>query len=106
MDTPHMRRLCLDCMVRTTDKGRCDLCRRKRNTALGTKQQRGYDAEYTRNRALVLAGNPPCHYCPRPATTAGHIRSIKRGGGSNIENLQPECYPCNVGKSNRAKAGC
>ena len=59
------------------------------------------DAEYRRERARVLAGNPPCHYCGRrPATTADHVVSVARGGG-HVGNLVPACRSCNASKGAR-----
>lgn len=57
------------------------------------------DAEYRRNRALVLKGGPPCslqlHGCTGAATTADHKVAVARGGTNRIENLQPACSSCN-----------
>lgn len=62
------------------------------------------DAEYRRERELVLAGDPPCALrlvCDgAPATTADHVIPASKGGG-NRGNLQPACGPCNARKSDR-----
>jgi 5-methylcytosine-specific restriction endonuclease McrA len=60
----------------------------------------GRDPVYRRNRKLVLAGSPCCHWCPAPATTADHLVPAARGGGNELANLVPACEPCN--KARRA----
>lgn len=67
----------------------------------GTRQARGYDATHDRNRATLLADNPPCHKCGAPATTAGHIVPRIDGGTSDLANLAPECGPCNYSEGGR-----
>lgn len=57
---------------------------------------RGYDAEYRHNRATVLDGDPPCHWCARPATVADHVIALADGGTSHLDNLVPSCVPCNA----------
>ena len=54
--------------------------------------------EYQRNRKTILADNPPCTYCGKPATTADHIIEIDRGGDHSLENLTPACLKCNSKK--------
>ncbi|MFF4652396.1 HNH endonuclease [Streptomyces sp. NPDC001380] len=64
--------------------------------------ERGYNAEYRRNRRIVLAGNPLCSLCNlRPAGTADHIVPLSRGGTNNLSNLRPACGPCNYSRGNR-----
>ena len=49
-------------------------------------------------RALVLAGDQPCHYCGGPATAVDHVLAVARGGQDCIGNLVPACNPCNSEK--------
>lgn len=56
---------------------------------------RAQDAEYARNRKVVLAGDPPCHWCGAPATTADHLLAVARGGTNALANLAPACSSCN-----------
>ena len=59
------------------------------------------DPEYRRNRLIVLAGNPNCHWgCGRRATSADHLVAVANGGSNALSNLVPACEPCN--KSRRA----
>jgi 5-methylcytosine-specific restriction endonuclease McrA len=50
-------------------------------------------------RALVIATyGTVCWRCRKPITgkvTVGHVVDRARGGGDGIENLRPECEPCN-----------
>jgi 5-methylcytosine-specific restriction endonuclease McrA len=53
------------------------------------------DAVYIRNRKILLAGKPMCHWCKvRPATTADHLVGAPHGT-HNLENLVPACADCN-----------
>lgn len=60
------------------------------------------DAEYARNRRVVLAGAPACALrilCSgAAATTADHIVAVTNGGTNDLSNLQPACQPCNSSK--------
>nr|WP_255511149.1 HNH endonuclease signature motif containing protein [Micromonospora sp. WP24] len=81
---------------------RCDKHRPRRVHTLSSAQ-RGYNQEYQRNRALVLADGPVCSLCRRrTATTADHILPLSRGGTNDLANLRPACGPCNYGRGNRA----
>lgn len=67
-----------------------------------TRQARGLDAEYERNRELVLFRDRyRCSYCGEPATTADHVIPRNAGGPSTIDNLVAACQPCNRAKSDR-----
>jgi hypothetical protein len=56
-----------------------------------------YGRRYREARARLLAGNPPCWWCGKPATTADHVPSIKEAGRPHL-NLVPACAPCNYGR--------
>lgn len=51
--------------------------------------------EYQRNRKQLLADNPPCAWCGKPATTADHLIELDRGGSHDLTNLVPACSQCN-----------
>lgn len=96
---------CLDCNKMITSGSRCTTCKarvqRERDQRRGTPQQRGYTAEYTKNRAIILADGPVCHWCPAPATTADHLVPLFKGGSNELANLVPACSPCNSGRGGR-----
>lgn len=92
------RRPCLDCR-RPTTATRCRPCRlaaeRERDRARGSRQERGLDATYDRNRKALLAAAQVCAICGRPGTaddplTAGHIVARADGGGNTPDNLRAE----------------
>ena len=53
------------------------------------------DLTYRRNRQTLLADNPPCYRCGKPADTADHIIEVDRGGTNEMDNLRPACRRCN-----------
>lgn len=66
-----------------------------------TAAARGYDAEWRRIRAAVLAEEPLCRLCSdRGETTAAtcvdHIRPQSKGGTHDRENLRPLCSRCHA----------
>lgn len=61
-------------------------------------------------RALKLASNPLCEYCPpgvvTPATQVDHRLAIKKGGDPWAwANLASTCAPCHTDKTNREDGG-
>ena len=102
-----MRRPCLDCGVLTDGKTRCSACtrarQRRRDAMRGSSAQRGYDAQYYRNRERVLASSPACVYCGRQADTVDHVLPVRLGGTSILDNLVPACRRCNLSRG--AKLG-
>jgi len=80
---------------------RCSSCRsayqRRRDARRGTPAQRGYNAEYQRNRKAVLAASDGmCAWgCGRAATTVDHVVPLARGGSNDLDNLVPACATCN-----------
>lgn len=65
-----------------------------------------YPAEYRRNREIVLAGNPPCHWCGTRVTletgSPDHYPIPRsEGGGHGLDNLVPSCRPCNMARGAR-----
>lgn len=64
----------------------------------GKTSARGYGSAYRRARARLLADNPPCHWCGKPATTADHEPPMDVVGYPHL-NLVPACGPCNFGRT-------
>jgi 5-methylcytosine-specific restriction protein A len=60
---------------------------------------RGYDAEYKRNRPIVLERDPVCtiqsHCMGAPSVEVDHIQPVSRGGGNDLGNLRGACHRCN-----------
>jgi 5-methylcytosine-specific restriction endonuclease McrA len=59
------------------------------------RQHTTNDLTYRRNRQTLLADNPPCYRCGKPADTADHIIEVDRGGTHDMDNLRPACRKCN-----------
>ncbi|MFF3992454.1 HNH endonuclease signature motif containing protein [Streptomyces cyaneofuscatus] len=75
---------------------------RKRQHPRPSPWARGYNTQYLKARAAILAATPLCAICySRPATTADHIVPLSRGGTNDIQNLRPACGPCNFSRDNR-----
>ncbi|WP_432029252.1 HNH endonuclease [Streptomyces sp. 1222.5] len=90
---------------------RCEPCasagakrrEQKRKHTRPSAWARGYNADYRKARAAILAANPVCSICnARPAATADHIVPLSRGGTNEMRNLRPACGPCNFSRGNRA----
>jgi 5-methylcytosine-specific restriction endonuclease McrA len=47
------------------------------------RQHTTNDLTYRRNRQTLLADNPPCYRCGKPADTADHIIEVFQGGGND-----------------------
>lgn len=51
-------------------------------------------------REHLLSKEPICRLCKNAAATeVDHIEPLSKGGGNEIENLQPICRPCHIDKS-------
>lgn len=101
---------CARCGRLVTGKGMCQDCgrarARERERHRPTPSQRGYTAEYRRNRAQVLATNPPCHWCgTTPATVCDHLVPLSQGGSNDTANLVPSCVACNARRVTRPPTG-
>jgi len=88
-----------------TLQSRCTDCHRARDRRRRpSPSQRGYTAEYRRNRAQILADHPVCALCGRAAaSTLDHIVPLHAGGTNALENLRPACAPCNIRRGNRTR---
>lgn len=86
---------------RLTSGGYCTTHRAERERARGTRQERGYDADYDRRRKAALDGATRCSSCgaafsdDNPAT-GGHVVDI-RAGGTTADGVVAECRRCNLG---------
>lgn len=98
----------------------CDACARARRARSEagrlSRRERGYDAEYDRNRRVVVglafqmadAGTPAeCVLCFRPCLrgqnlTAEHLVPLRKGGSSELVNLGPAHSGCNSGWRRRS----
>lgn len=84
-----------------SSKTRCIDCTRTRDRARGTRQARGYDAQYERQlQDPEYLAATHCSECGGPFTvdnpkTGGHSVAIRHGGkGSKVV---PHCRRCNYG---------
>ena len=79
-------------------------------------RERGYDAEYDRNRRLVLREETVCHICGQPVDktlsgrdrmgpTLDHLVPRARGGTNARSNLRLAHLSCNSAKRAGVQAG-
>jgi hypothetical protein len=86
--------ICADCKPAET---------RRRDQRRGTPSQRGYDAEYRRNRLVVVdqaKRGKPCCICglgfnEDELVTAEHVIPLRHGGSNDKSNLSPAHSGCN-----------
>ncbi len=72
----------------------------------GTRQERGYTADWYRIVKRKIREQPWCSICGHPGSkdnplTGGHIRPLVKGGTSTEDNCQVECLHCNSSKQDR-----
>jgi len=68
----------------------------------GTACKRGYDRQWRKLRAVIIAQSPMCRACERrPSTDVDHITPKRRGGTDERENLQALCHQCHASKTAR-----
>ena len=68
------------------------------HTARPGKARHGSTRQLRKHRAAILATNPPCFYCPAPATQVDHRYPVSLGGTDTLDNLVPACSRCNQAK--------
>jgi len=76
----------------------CPIHARRPWEGRGSARARGYDAEYERNRRLVMREEAHCGLCGAPGRAddqADHILPLARGGTSARENLRRAHKRCN-----------
>ena len=83
---------------------------RARDQRRGTRQQRGLDAEYDRNRAIIMTTATVCAICGQPGTasdplTAGHVVGRAQGGTNGLDNLRAEHASFNYSQGKRVCRG-
>ena len=98
------KRRCRDCptlVEQGVRGGRCQPCAREHDKARGSREARGYDAEFERAKLQPEYVNAThCAACGKPFTannpkTGGHSVAIRNGGqGSKVV---PHCRRCNYG---------
>ena len=104
---------CLTCGVPTKGKPLCpdhaevkaqrDAQRANQRTHSVPTHKRGYDAQWRKVRALVLANDRQCHWCGAHADTVDHLVPISVDPSLRLvlENLVPGCRPCNSARATR-----
>lgn len=66
---------------------------------------RGYGARWRKLRKMVLAAQPLCVRCDRPAKHVDHIVPRSQGGDDSMANLQALCATCHNRKTAREDGG-
>jgi 5-methylcytosine-specific restriction endonuclease McrA len=82
----------------------CPLHARRPWEGRTSARARGYDAEYERNRLIVLAEEDRCALCGGPGLAndqADHIIPVVKGGTSARANLRRAHRRCNLARARR-----
>jgi len=94
--------------------GRCAHCHReaarrrreREKAATGKHSPKEWEEKAATYLACPLCNRPWSDCRPFPgsskAFTKGHILALEDGGSNAIENLQPECMECNLGKPKKS----
>lgn len=93
---------CIDCQ-----RGRGEEVRHRLAAGLvcGTPEYEAMQFPFVAWGEKLTACDNRCAHCDkREPMTIDHILPFSKGGGMNIENLQPLCLSCNCRKGNRTKA--
>ena len=64
-----------------------------------SRQDQGYDAEWTQISQAHLKEYPYCVKCGRPAVHCDHIIPIRDGGTNDAGNRQSMCHSCHNSKT-------
>ena len=95
---------CIDCGALVRGASRCPShqlqTNRRIEKARGTRQERGYGAEWMRLRARALRAQPWCGDCmtegrPDNPLTGDHIVPLSAGGRNEPGNIRILCRRCN-----------
>jgi hypothetical protein len=95
---------CDDCNAIKVAKWKATMAQRTNNSNRGSRQSRGYDAMYDRNRKIVIhtaiVEHQVCVLCHLPFVnesdiTAEHLIPRRNGGTSELSNLGPAHKTCN-----------
>ena len=95
---------CIDCGTLVRGASRCAshqlVMNRRIEKARGTRQERGYGAEWMRLRAKALRAQPWCGDCmteghPDNPLTGDHIVPLSAGGRNELSNVRILCRRCN-----------
>jgi 5-methylcytosine-specific restriction endonuclease McrA len=114
-------RWCADCgqLFDTAAGGsRCPTCKPKANQARQARYdrhrpsawRRGYNSDYHRNSAPILAAAKACSWCGREFTqdlpaTMDHVTPLSHGGTNDPSNLVAACKPCNSSRGSHLRRG-
>lgn len=72
-----------------------------------SRQARGFDAEYDRNRAIVMREETHCWLCRQPGEAddhADHVIARSKGGSNDRSNLRRAHRRCNLKRGSRGIA--
>ena len=102
--------LCPGCGHPHDQRGRCAVCRRKRERARGSSDQRGLGAEHRRMREQVLREETACWICGGHGTaddplTADHVVARADGGRNVRSNYRAAHLSCNSRRGARVVGG-
>ena len=102
--------LCPGCGHPHDQRGHCAVCRRKRERARGSSDQRGLGADHRRIREQVLAEEKSCWICGGHGTaddplTADHVIARADGGRNARSNYRAAHASCNSSRGARVVGG-
>jgi 5-methylcytosine-specific restriction endonuclease McrA len=106
---------CDVCQAVKTAKWKATMAQRTANdTTRGSRQSRGYDAMYYRNRKIVIATaireHQSCCICHQPFVdttdiTAEHVIPLREGGSSELSNMSAAHSSCNYRYQRKPNGG-
>ena len=93
-----MLKICVGCNqpFPVSRLSRCPKCYAAYRSSL---KPEGSHWQWSKIRAAVLAAEPLCRVCKKPAAVVDHIISRRDGGGDEPSNLQPLCHKCHTAKT-------
>jgi 5-methylcytosine-specific restriction endonuclease McrA len=95
----------LHCPDHAEVKAQRDAARANQRTHTVPTHKRGYDAQWRKVRALVLANDRRCFWCGGHATTVDHVLPIGTHPELrlDLDNLVPACRHCNSARTTRRR---